>query len=94
MLGGLFCGVGAGAYTPSLSSLVSRQADPNERGVVMCTYQSSASLARIIGPGVSGAVYGAIAHHAPFVLGILIALPAIWLVVRSQRGAGAALPAA
>lgn len=78
--GGVLCGLGAGAYTPTLSSMVSKQADPGERGVVMGTYQSAASLARIIGPSVSGAVYSGIAINAPFVLGVLVALPAIWLV--------------
>lgn len=88
--GGVLCGLGAGAYTPTLSSMVSKQADPGERGVVMGTYQSAASLARIIGPSVSGAVYSGIAFNAPFVLGILVALPAIWLVWRTRIAAAEA----
>jgi DHA1 family tetracycline resistance protein-like MFS transporter len=84
--GGFFCGVGAGAYTPSLASLVSKQADVTERGLVMGTYQSANSLARILGPAISGTVYVGIAREAPFLLGILIAVPALWLIVRSQRG--------
>lgn len=84
VLGGFLCGVGAGAYTPSLSSLVSKQAGRTERGLVMGTYQSSTSLARIVGPAISGSVYMGIAHEAPFLLAIVIAAPALWLIVRSQ----------
>lgn len=83
--GGVLCGLGAGAYLPGLSSLVSKQADPSERGVVMGTYQSATSLARIIGPMVSGALYSGISYRAPFLLGILVASPALWLIIQSQR---------
>ena len=83
--GGILCGLGLGAYLPSLSSLASKQADPGERGVVMGTYQSATSLARIIGPMVSGSLYVAISFRAPFTAGILVALPAVWLIVQSQR---------
>lgn len=84
--GGVLCGLGAGAYLPGLSSLASRQADPGERGVVMGTYHSATSLARILGPMVSGALYSGISYKAPFLLGIIVASPALWLVVQSQRG--------
>ena len=88
--GGILCGLGLGAYLPSLSSLASKQADPSERGVVMGTYQSATSLARIIGPMVSGSLYAAISFRAPFTAGILVALPAVWLIVQSQRARAAA----
>ncbi len=83
--GGALCGLGLGAYLPSLSSLTSKQADPSERGVVMGTYQSATSLARIIGPMVSGTLYAAISFRAPYVLGIVVAAPALWLIIQSQR---------
>jgi DHA1 family tetracycline resistance protein-like MFS transporter len=87
--GGMLCGLGAGAYLPSLSSLVSKQAEPQERGVIMGTYQSATSLARIIGPTVSGAIYAGIAFNAPFLAGVLVAAPALVLIARSQaRSAG------
>ena len=85
IVAGLCCAVGAGAYNPSASSLASRQAAPHERGVVMGTYQSATSLARVIGPAMSGPLYATISIGAPFALGILVSLPAIWLVAASQR---------
>ena len=56
----------------------------------MGTYQSATSLARIIGPMVSGSLYAAISFRAPFTAGILVALPAVWLIVQSQRARAAA----
>ena len=53
-----------------LSSLASKQAGANERGLVMGTYQSATSLARIIGPSISGALYASIAFNAPFLAGV------------------------
>ncbi len=79
--GGLCCGIGAGAYNPCMSSLASKQAGAHERGVVMGTYQSATSLARVIGPALSGTLYAAVAMGAPYVLGIVITLPAIWLIL-------------
>jgi MFS family permease len=68
---------------------VSKQAEPRERGVIMGTYQSATSLARIIGPTVSGAIYAGIAFNAPFLAGVLVAAPALVLIARSQaRSAG------
>jgi MFS transporter, DHA1 family, tetracycline resistance protein len=82
--GGLCCGIGAGVYNPSMSSLASKQAGPHERGVVMGTYQSSTSLARVIGPALSGTIYTAVALEAPFVLGMAILVPAIWLILNAR----------
>jgi MFS family permease len=42
---------------PSLLSLASQTATPANRGVVMGTFQSSASLARVIGPVAAGLLY-------------------------------------
>lgn len=49
--------VGRGLIHPSILSLVSRSATREERGLVMGTFQSSASLARVVGPFAAGALY-------------------------------------
>jgi MFS transporter, DHA1 family, tetracycline resistance protein len=74
------CGMGVGAFTPSNSALASKQAGAHDRGVVMGTYQSSSSLARVIGPFASGPLYAALGSRAPFLTGACIALPAAWLI--------------
>jgi DHA1 family tetracycline resistance protein-like MFS transporter len=84
VVGLALCGVGMGAFTPSNSALASKQSGPHDRGVVMGTYQSSSSLARVIGPFVSGPLYAAWGAKAPFLAGACIALPAVWLILRGR----------
>jgi MFS family permease len=87
-LGLALCGTGVGAFNPSASSLASKQADVHDRGSVMGTYQSSASLARVIGPFISGPIYGALGPAAPFLVGACVTLPAIlfiWLARSRSR---------
>jgi MFS transporter, DHA1 family, tetracycline resistance protein len=79
-LGLALCGVGVGSFNPSASSLASKQADAHDRGSVMGTYQSSSSLARIIGPFISGPVYVALGPSAPFLVGACVTLPAVWFI--------------
>ena len=46
----------------------------------MGTYQSSGSLARVIGPFTSGPIYAALGPSAPFLIGACVTLPAAWFV--------------
>ncbi len=75
-------GLGMGAFTPCASALASKQSRGGDQGAVMGTYQASTSLARVIGPFVSGYLYEILGSNAPFVTGALITLPAIWLLLR------------
>jgi DHA1 family tetracycline resistance protein-like MFS transporter len=83
-LGLALCGTGVGAFNPSASSLASKQAQVHDRGSVMGTYQSSASLARVIGPFVAGPIYGALGPSAPFLVGACVTLPAIFFIWRAR----------
>ncbi len=86
VIGGLvICGVGAGLYNPSGSSLASREASAQNRGAVMGTYQSSTSLARVIAPFLAGTIYLRYGPNAPFLLAALITLQAIWCMFAAQR---------
>jgi len=85
IVGLALCGVGAGAFNPTASALASRQSRPNDRGAVMGSYQASTSLARVIGPFISGPIFATFGPSAPFMAGALIMIPAVWLVWRSQR---------
>jgi MFS transporter, DHA1 family, tetracycline resistance protein len=87
VVGLVLCGLGLGAYNPSASALASRQAHGNERGAVMGTYVASASLARVLGPLSSGAIYALLGPAAPFLAGACAALPAVWLVRRARSAA-------
>lgn len=52
-----FAAVGRAISQPSLMSLASFSAEAGSRGVVLGTFQSSASLARVVGPVLAGALY-------------------------------------
>lgn len=80
VLGLLACGAGVGAYQPAASSLASRQSDESNRGAVMGTFQASSSLARIIGPTISGPIFGLWGVSAPFLVAIAFVVPAIFVL--------------
>jgi MFS family permease len=49
--------VGRGIGQPSLMSLVSKKSSGHNRGAVMGTFQASASLGRVFGPVIAGALF-------------------------------------
>jgi DHA1 family tetracycline resistance protein-like MFS transporter len=76
--------VGRGIGQPPIISLVSMTASPGERGSVMGTFQSSASLARVLGPTAAGALY-ALYHGGPFVLSGCLMVVACVLTARLPK---------
>ncbi len=78
-------GIGAGAFTPSAAALASRQALSGNRGVVMGAYQSGSSLARVLGPLSSGLIFGRFGPGAPFIVGAVVTLQAVWCMLAAQR---------
>ncbi|MCZ6785291.1 MAG: MFS transporter, partial [Proteobacteria bacterium] len=56
---------GRAILQPSLLSLTSLTAPPESRGVVLGTFQSAASLARVVGPVAAGWLYDQ-TQAAPF----------------------------
>jgi DHA1 family tetracycline resistance protein-like MFS transporter len=88
-------GLGLGLSTPSLSALASFQAEAHERGSIMGAFQSGTSLGRVIGPAVSGPIYAAVSHSAPFVLATALAVVAFLVVLRvPEPTQGARVPRA
>lgn len=64
----LVIAVGNGLANPSLSSLVSKGAPEDHRGGVMGVYQSAGSLARMVGPPVSGWLFDRIGPESPILV--------------------------
>ena len=87
IFGLLLCGTGLGAYNPSAFALASHQSRGHDRGAVLGAYASSASLARVLGPFTSGALYSLLGPAAPFVIGACVTLPAAWLLRRVGHSA-------
>jgi DHA1 family tetracycline resistance protein-like MFS transporter len=85
VIGLALCGIGMGAFTPSNSALASKQSTGYDRGSVMGTYQSSSSLARVIGPFASGPLFAVLGSKAPFLAGACVALPAAWFLWRVRQ---------
>jgi MFS transporter, DHA1 family, tetracycline resistance protein len=79
----LLCGTGLGAYSPSASSLASQQSHGHDRGAVLGAYVASGSLARVLGPFTSGALYALLGPSAPFLTGACVTLSALWLLRRA-----------
>lgn len=63
--------LGRGTAQPALLSLASLGSDASNRGAVMGSFQSAASLARVAGPIVAGALYD-LSHAGPFYVAALV----------------------
>jgi MFS family permease len=70
---------GTAFFQTCMQSLLSRRAGAAERGMVLGVYQSSSAMARFVGQAGAGTVYGQLGSNAPFLLGSLAMLPALYL---------------
>lgn len=73
-----------GCLTPSITSLLSKTADPKDVGQVLGVNQSFGSVARAAGMGLSGFIYG-IEFHLPFMLGAVMMLICIGLALTLEK---------
>ncbi|MFP6714858.1 MAG: MFS transporter [Alphaproteobacteria bacterium] len=76
---------GFGLCNPALNSLISRRASSESQGAALGVAQSGASLARILGPAFAGAVFSTWGRHAPYMIGAVLLLFAIWIAWRMVR---------
>jgi predicted MFS family arabinose efflux permease len=83
-----FSAAGRAVMQPSLMSLTSMAAPPTQRGAAMGAFQSSASLARVVGPFAAGWLYDR-ALPAPFLLAAALAV-GVSLLTRTLPGRAAA----
>jgi MFS family permease len=77
MIGITFTAGGGAMFITTMASLVSKQADPTEQGLVLGTYQSSSWFGRCVGPPISGLLFKEIGTHSPLLTGALIMLPSL-----------------
>lgn len=73
--------IGGSLNGPTLTSLLSKQADPRSYGLTLGTAQSFSALGRVIGP-VWGGVLSGVGPSIPF---ILTGIGAVWLVRLGQH---------
>jgi MFS family permease len=65
-----------GLAQPSVASLISRAADKDTQGSALGISQSAASLARVVGPALAGALFQQLSPGAPYLLAAALALGA------------------
>jgi MFS family permease len=82
--------LGMGLLNPSLTSLISQQADRDERGGILGVSQSASSLARILGPAIAGPLFEAFGRDTPYLVGAVIMAGVTALAMRVPRGKSAA----
>jgi len=84
--------VGQGIASPSLHSLISKGAQPNEQGFVLGTNQSMSALARAVGPTMAGWLYIGGSTWPFFVSGGILAaaVPLAWAAAKQPSKASAA----
>jgi MFS family permease len=76
--------LGNGLLNPSLSTLVSTNADAEGQGAAFGVTQGAGSLGRTVGPPVAAALY-AVAYWSPFVAGAVVVLPVLAVLVGLVR---------
>jgi DHA1 family tetracycline resistance protein-like MFS transporter len=81
--------IGMGLVQPSLNSLISRRAGPEEQGEVLGVSQSVGSLSRVLGPATAGLFFGEFGRNAAFFWGAALVIAALWVAIRLIRGLGA-----
>ncbi len=73
--------LGNGLSNPSVLGSISLLTDSKEQGAAMGVTQSMASLGRILGPALGGALYGSVAMTAPFWASGTLAFAALAIVI-------------
>ncbi|MCC6171322.1 MAG: MFS transporter, partial [Gammaproteobacteria bacterium] len=86
----LVFGLANGLFLPAVTSLVSFEADANNRGAVMGLFNAASSAGRIIGPAVSGPIYFNVGAAAPFVVSAVRTAVGALLLRRARARANAA----
>ena len=82
--------IASGLFNPSISSLISQEAEPHERGAVLSTYQSTTALSRAIGPMASGTLFISFGEGASYLVAAALAalaMVAVLAIRSSHRGA-------
>jgi predicted MFS family arabinose efflux permease len=92
IVGGGINAIGRSLQTPTLYSLISRNSDPKEQGLVFGLNQGLGSIARVIGPVIAAAAY----HwhiSAPFgVAGAIVFLACLWTLMLHKSSKEDAAP--
>ncbi len=73
--------MGASLNTPTLNSLISKEADPKNMGAMMGGAQGISSLARVLGPTWGGLLYH-FGHRLPFLITSCLLSLTVWIGIK------------
>ena len=76
---------GMGVLNPSVTSLISQQAEIDERGGILGVSQSASSLSRILGPAAAGPLFELHGRDAPYIAGAIVMLLVLAMALRLPR---------
>ncbi|MGI9341963.1 MAG: MFS transporter [Gammaproteobacteria bacterium] len=74
-----------GIFAPVSTSLVSRYAQPTERGMLLGLFQGVGGLGRVVGPAYAGAAFAQLGTGSPYLIGAMLMLPCVLLAVALMR---------
>ena len=77
-------GLGLGIFTPSVTSLVSFEAEPANRGAVMGVFNAGSSAGRVLGPAYAGESYRHLAPGAPFMISAMLTVVGGMFLLRAR----------
>lgn len=77
-------------FTPMVTSVVSKQAPPTNRGTVLGIFQGIGGLGRVFGPALAGFAFAQIGYTSPYLLGAAVMLPCCVLTFMMMRRSAAA----
>jgi DHA1 family tetracycline resistance protein-like MFS transporter len=72
-------------FSPVSTSLVSRYAQPTERGMLLGLFQSVGGLGRVFGPAYAGTAFVQLGTGSPYLIGALLMVPCAVLSVMMVR---------
>jgi MFS transporter, DHA1 family, tetracycline resistance protein len=78
-------GIGAGLIGPAIQTLVSLEANDDERGAVQGVYQSALALGRVFGPLLAGPLFDGLGASAPFAAGAVLSAVALGFASVAMR---------
>ena len=72
-------------FAPVSQSLVSKFAQPAERGLLLGVFQSVGGLGRVFGPMYAGVAFAQLGTGSPYLIGALLMLPCVLLSIAVVR---------
>lgn len=80
-----FGAFGMAMTMPNISALISRSVDPDRQGAMLGLNMAVSSSGRIFGPMAAGALFSAVGHDWPFLIGAALTVPAAIMAINAGR---------